>query len=630
MYVKAGQELIAYVTAQSRFTDPVSGYDGAPTFSTEMLWRPDMVCRFLCRCMPTAREIPFYLVPTLTSAPGGIAPTYTDLITLRGPKPDPSFRADVYTHGLWRNLNVFLDVLRGTYIGELAIPPYEHSIYHSNIIGVAYAEPASQYLSQTTVDSHEHFGVDTDTHVIGSRPLSYDGSGYNSFESSTVPYATYENAFEDLESSIGNVLTVTINSLTTTSRLDSIDVSGTSSTGYTVSYSQYRRRTVANGDYTEVYVSGTAIVGVPMVHMGQLYDGPQHVVLHEPPVFSTVIYGSNNVYPATPSRSYSLYPNMSGSWTMPVWYPEVTGVIGGSAFESSPITVMPPNKDLLDSMITDFIPAVGRSSVDALTKFMSILETNHLETLSEIRDISSLIPDRHPLLRVLKGLKYGKWIYSGLRLIDFLATTTLWYEYGLAPSIDSVKEVVSELDRIAMSMRERGMFSEQTLHGKYTYNLPPSEFGQRNATLVARSKFVATFDELPIQFLFLYGLGLDITSTSSFWDIIPFSFVADAFVNIGGRLDYVDSNFKLLAVSPKYYVHSVSIYLDLTESDLNTLGLTKDVPSGVIEEEPQTKLYFRWPSGAVDFFFQSKFDFEEPQHPPNFKTLGSLAWIKFS
>jgi hypothetical protein len=225
------------------------------------------------------------------------------------------------------------------------------------------------------------------------------------------------------------------------------------------------------------------------------------------------------------------------------------------------------------------------SSSNAVDDFRSFMDTNYLESISEITALLDLIPDKGPLVDFLRMIPAGKWVQGVLRLADFAANTYLLTKFGLMPFINDIQIFADGFDRIADIVRQR-LGNGYDARGKLVYT-----FGQdtvfKDWTLVTRSKVRIRIPpgSIAASLLPLSAAGLE-PSSSQAWDLAPWSFAVDWITRIGDKLNMAD-NAAFVAVSVvDYCVHSYSMYTALTPSNLLGTGL---VPLGSV----QYKNYWR-------------------------------------
>jgi hypothetical protein len=103
------------------------------------------------------------------------------------------------------------------------------------------------------------------------------------------------------------------------------------------------------------------------------------------------------------------------------------------------------------------------------------------------------------------------------------------------------------------------------------------------------------------------------------WDLIPFSFVADWFVDVGGKLEAVDSAITFMAFDVQYVEMSMKVYWDVDADLLSQCSLQSF-------EDPYFTYYCRSVLKSIPGFAYSDLDFEAGNGLPDWKTVSSLLW----
>jgi hypothetical protein len=159
--------------------------------------------------------------------------------------------------------------------------------------------------------------------------------------------------------------------------------------------------------------------------------------------------------------------------------------------------------------------------------------------------------------------------------------------------------------------------------GAFHWDFPDGWYPDRT-TLETRSKVVAASGLSPelANFLGVRTLGFAPT-LAQYWDLIPFSFVVDWFLNVGGRARAVESMALLAAIGPSCIVQSYRIVSSLDDEGLSRIGLGY-FTSG--SEQVQLVSYIREVSQHLPPIRSGGFDFGSPIRLPNWATAGSLLY----
>lgn len=285
-------------------------------------------------------------------------------------------------------------------------------------------------------------------------------------------------------------------------------------------------------------------------------------------------------------------------------------------------------QDLIEAELDRHLtPACFLSTAKALGDFRDVIATNHVETLAELQDIASIVPDRTPLVKALADTKVGRYIDAGKRLVDFLAEVKLIHDFAIAPQADSILEFADGFDAIVSRLRNSGVLGKKVLHGSYNYTFPQGTWYLESSSLVARTKAVVNFGSSMLLSFAMGSASLGLMPKSSaFWDCVPLSFVADWFTNLGQRMSDADDQVFLGLVDWYYGVHSVTV------EGVPFLGQAPN--GGVLLQDPLdpplVRYYGRFVSRIKPALRPSKFDFRAAVGIQNPDTAAALGWVLFT
>jgi hypothetical protein len=159
-----------------------------------------------------------------------------------------------------------------------------------------------------------------------------------------------------------------------------------------------------------------------------------------------------------------------------------------------------------------------------------VIDTNLYEFLRDLKDVKSLIPK----LSNLKGLKGA-------------ADSYLSVKYGVLPTISDLTEIVNVFkarkpyfDKFGFQVFNASHISEQkglrnTFSLEQYIKVPVAN---EDSELL---RLLSTMDE--------YGFGLTLENV---WDLTRFSFAIDWFIDVGGFLERIDNNQRLLRYNIPY------------------------------------------------------------------------------
>lgn len=185
------------------------------------------------------------------------------------------------------------------------------------------------------------------------------------------------------------------------------------------------------------------------------------------------------------------------------------------------------------------------------------LDSNWIENLAQVKGTLNVIK---PLLDGYLAVKNGD-LSAGRRAIGgaFLA-----YQYSIAPSIRDYKDVKGNIKPIVRNVTKY-RFSNERRRGGFFESAPVLD-----TTAILSYHCIYHLQLKDNSFAVIWNalekLGLD-PSASNFWDLIPFSFVADWFFKIGPALTKMDQySSAVLIQNVKYRIQSFKVQWPITES----------------------------------------------------------------
>lgn len=269
-----------------------------------------------------------------------------------------------------------------------------------------------------------------------------------------------------------------------------------------------------------------------------------------------------------------------------------------------------------------FTNAAFYSTMDAVKKFIEVIDTNHIEALSELSELGRLLPKVAPIVKLISQLHSGKFDGVATKLTDLLSDFHLWYQFGLRPNQGLISELGSKSDNVKDRLHDSGSLGLQTLHGKFIYEFPTGTFGYDKSIMIVRSKVVCRFDDSSLLTAMLGGKAVGLyPGFSEIWESLSLSFIADWFTNMDSRLEAVDYQGILLALSTKYCVHTFNIFVDMDVEEMEEYGIWP-----VSSEVPQVELFWRDVSFRAPSLRAGRFDYLESTARPDLFTAGSLIW----
>lgn len=185
----------------------------------------------------------------------------------------------------------------------------------------------------------------------------------------------------------------------------------------------------------------------------------------------------------------------------------------------------------------------GDLAMDA-TKKANANNVNMIAFLRDIRKPWELIPK----LRNMWKLKT-------------LAENYLVFDYGILPTIDDLKAIFAACKKVRPYLDKNG-FETYTASGttEYVIGDVPFHVIQRIKVAIGKNDFV--FNDLIRK---VDSIGF-LPTLQNVWDLIPYSFVIDWFVDIGSLLERIDADIRILQLPIRYATMSRKVTADLTLS----------------------------------------------------------------
>jgi hypothetical protein len=274
----------------------------------------------------------------------------------------------------------------------------------------------------------------------------------------------------------------------------------------------------------------------------------------------------------------------------------------------------------------NLVAATFYSTADGLRRHVNLLQNNYLEDLSELGELGKLLPTLAPIARLYKDIKSMNLINAGVSFLDVLTGTKLWYEYGLKNSARSVEELATKFDATVSKLSSAGYWGYNDVYGKFSFELPAGRYGCSTPHLLSHTRSTVSFDGSMLLTAILGSNALGLApNLSNAWDLVPFSFVADWFFNIGGRLEDIDTRGLMFLLPHVVSVHSIRIVDEFPDSLLEALDLSTTEPHGS-GEYPSFRFYRRIISKWLAPLRISEYDFRSASGITDVPTAGSLVY----
>lgn len=281
----------------------------------------------------------------------------------------------------------------------------------------------------------------------------------------------------------------------------------------------------------------------------------------------------------------------------------------------------------VDDFFPQLTPTAFYATADALEQSRVALSNNWIETLSELGELKSLLPDISGALAVIRKAA-SKDPTAVIELIDWAANSYLKYKFGIAPDAAAIQEAYEFGGRLVNELQQAGGNQVYTARGAFKWTFPDELcqelFGPGAAYLTTRAKYRFKYDASSAigQWLGLRAVGLAPTFTN-LWDLVPWSFVIDWFTGLGDRFSDIDNQLAIFCVSTHYTLLSYSIDYYPSDSALAEYGLAS-VPGKPVK----LRAYRRHLSSVAPTIKDGDIDFRQPPDiSRKLITLGALLWV---
>lgn len=301
---------------------------------------------------------------------------------------------------------------------------------------------------------------------------------------------------------------------------------------------------------------------------------------------------STYVYVTVRTTNYQ-YPR---TWDGVSWDDEVSFETVKTAVESCEVTGVTIKEDTLRWYYAnppsniEFSPSEVKAHIDAIAaqlmgeKDSFPLEEVHYGDLAT-RASKQVNANKVNMIAFLRDLKNPKSLIpklKNLRSLEGLADNYLTVNYGILPTISDLKGIVAAFRKVAPFLDKNG-FQVFTASSRDSTNIKNTQY-----SLEQRIKLAISTEDDGFQLLLqqLESMGT-LPTLENVWDLIPYSFVLDWFVDVGGFLERVDTRLRLLRLNIRYATMSRKIRIE---------GMLKASPGHPYAGYVTWEHYHRWVS----------------------------------
>lgn len=298
------------------------------------------------------------------------------------------------------------------------------------------------------------------------------------------------------------------------------------------------------------------------------------------PSSTLVVLTSEQLHSLEPSfsRRESMIPLSSGAVGS-----QVEELVWGRTERSARRSFTRFGSEALDIM-RDVYPIAFLAAKSAMENEEERLTQNNIEALSELSEVVDLIDLPEALAVLPRAIKGGKGKIEVMKaLLSMLSDLKLVYSLGLAPTYSGATEIAAKAERLSRKWSQKGItqFQGKTVLVEVPSTLMPGFPGSKVLAKCVLDVNIP-YDTLLFKFLTLDALGL-LPRTATLWDLVPWSFVLDAFTGLGNSGDMLDKQIMLLAVKVIRTCVIYRVVYDFTPEDeaefnFSVISTTGDPP----------------------------------------------------
>lgn len=248
--------------------------------------------------------------------------------------------------------------------------------------------------------------------------------------------------------------------------------------------------------------------------------------------------------------------------------------------------------------------------------YLNVL-SNNLETVTELREILGILPVREGVA-LLRSVRDKRLRSVGGDLADFIASSQLSYSWAIKPLAKSSTELVNNIDVLSNSIVDQ--LDLRPGYGTWsTDRLDWHDYVSASATV--RAKVTPVRNDITAfmgMLLQVNATGL-LPTTSNVWATVPYSFLVDSIVDLGGKFGMLDASLLGgLALDIEHIVVSVTITTPIW------------TPTDCYGQDGSMRYYARNIFRTIPFPRESSW-LPNPTLPDSgWANWGSFAWLKLT
>lgn len=275
----------------------------------------------------------------------------------------------------------------------------------------------------------------------------------------------------------------------------------------------------------------------------------------------------------------------------------------------------------VNSASGDILASAYISASNALQE-SPLIASNLIEAGNEWQNVDEFLPDLSEGLKLIRSLASGDVLATGYDYIKLLTGLELYYDFGLNPNIQAVKQILPVIRKTGDLFASINR-TYRKYYGKFHFQFPQGEFGRDLSFLDTRTLVIVPSDKNSLEGLLnLASLGVA-PLPHMFWATLPFSFVVDWYLAIGPKMKAM--SFALLGstLMDTKVVHTFRVSTPVTQSELDLIP-AKNRNLGFGSEQPRMQVFHRDVSRWFPAPRESKYDFLLNHFPP-WQIAASLA-----
>lgn len=210
--------------------------------------------------------------------------------------------------------------------------------------------------------------------------------------------------------------------------------------------------------------------------------------------------------------------------------------------------ILPPAgaKEVIDALVATILPSKypveSKHYGDLAADAVQHANANRVNMIAFLKDL------RHPTEMIPK--------LRNLRSLKSLADDYLSVKYGILPTMDDLKSIEAAFRRLGPYLDRNG-FETYSASYRDSKVIKDLTFDLEQHIKLAIAKEDSTFLEL-VERLERAGFW---PTAENVWDLAPFSFVIDWFVDVGDFLERIDSTLRLTRLNMKYVTSSQKLHV---------------------------------------------------------------------